>query len=83
MSTLRLPRRRMAHPTYCRREPFKRAIGSGVKSAVYPVLYYLLSKFPQLKKRAYVARYLLPLELPPEVLADEGMHTIAAQCHSQ
>ncbi|CAE7875338.1 Ift81, partial [Symbiodinium sp. KB8] len=43
-----------------------------IKSAVYPVLYYLLSKFKSLKKRAYVARYLLPLEMKVRQAAPAG-----------
>jgi intraflagellar transport protein 81 len=43
------------------------------------VLTYLLARLPQLKKRAYVARYLVPLEVPPEFAHDETVAEMLAQ----
>lgn len=40
---------------------------------MYPVLAFVLAKLPALKKRAYVARYLLPLEVPPEFAHEEAV----------
>lgn len=43
----------------------------GDKDALFPVLTYVLARLPALKKRAYVARYLVPLEVPPECASDD------------
>lgn len=38
---------------------------------MYPALHYLLSKREILKKRAYIAKFLSRIELPPEFMHDE------------
>ncbi len=55
------------------------ALARGERSALYPVLAFVLGRLPALKKRAYVARYLLPVEVPPEVAHDEGVGSLLAQ----
>ena len=37
---------------------------------VHPVLEWLLRRMPGLKERAYLARYLVKLDIPPEFMAD-------------
>ena len=54
-----------------RRESFGASLLRGERGSIYPVLAYVLSKLPQLKKRAYVARFLMPVDIPPEFLHDE------------
>jgi len=49
---------------------FRTGLLQGDKHAVYPILQYLLEKLPELKKRAYVARYLVKIEVPPDILVD-------------
>jgi hypothetical protein len=46
---------------------------------VYPALAYVLGRLPALKKRAYVARYLLPVEVPPEFQHDEAVSSLLAE----
>lgn len=46
---------------------------------MYPVLSFVLGKLGALKKRAYVARYLLPVDVPPEFLASEPLAEALAQ----
>jgi intraflagellar transport protein 81 len=55
------------------------ALSRGDRAALYPVLAFVLARLPALKKRAYVARYLLPVEVPPEVAHDEGVGSLLAQ----
>ena len=55
------------------RAGFAAALAVGDKAAVHPVLAFLLSRLPALKKRAYVARYLLPVGLPPDLQHDEAV----------
>ncbi|XP_065056271.1 intraflagellar transport protein 81 homolog [Rhopilema esculentum] len=49
---------------------FRQGLVQGDKHIIYPVLQYLLEKLPDLKKRAYVARYLVKLEVPGDILVD-------------
>ena len=44
---------------------FIEGLGAGSKEHIYPVLAFLLQRFPQLSKRAYVARFMVPHKLPP------------------
>ncbi|KAG9354659.1 hypothetical protein JZ751_001372, partial [Albula glossodonta] len=44
---------------------------TGSKPVVHPVLHWLLMRIPELKKRAYLARFLVKLEVPAEFLQDE------------
>lgn len=44
----------------------------GDRTAVYSVLFYLLSRLDMLKKRAYLGRYLAKVDVPPEFLMDES-----------
>ncbi len=46
---------------------------------MYPVLEWLLSRIPDLKKRAYLAKYLVKVDLPPEVAADPDVSEIYEQ----
>jgi intraflagellar transport protein 81 len=54
-------------------EAFAAGLGSGDKGAVYPVLHWVLQRLPQLQKRAYLARYLMPLSIPVEFLQDPAL----------
>ena len=40
---------------------------------IYPVLEWLLQRIPDLKKRAYLAKYLVKVEVPPEVISDNDV----------
>jgi len=44
---------------------------AGSKPVVHPILHWLLQKIPELKKRAYLARFLFKLEVPAEFLQDD------------
>ena len=39
---------------------------------IYPILYWSLQRIPELRKRAYLAKYLLSIEVPPEMQTDDG-----------
>lgn len=43
------------------------------KSVLYPVMHWCLERLPQLKKRAYLARYLMPVEVPAEFMQDQAL----------
>ena len=40
---------------------------------------WLLSRIPELKKRAYLAKYLVKVDLPPEVAADPDVSELYEQ----
>ncbi len=58
-------------PGVAHSEDFKRALMAGDRNVVYPILHHVLSKFPQLQKRAYVARFLVNVAVPDEFMHDE------------
>lgn len=52
---------------------FKNALAFGEKKVIHTALLWLLQKMPELKKRAYLAKYLLPFEVPPEMTGEDGI----------
>ena len=62
---------------------FGRELIGGTTRVVYPLLYHLLSRFPQLKQRAYLARYIRPFECPAEYAADPVMSALIQQYHDK
>ncbi|KNC50567.1 intraflagellar transport 81 [Thecamonas trahens ATCC 50062] len=57
----------------CGPEELARGIGDGAREVVYPALAWLLVHFGELQKRAYLARYLAPLDIPAEILQDRSV----------
>ena len=55
---------------------FQQGLLKGDRKIIYPILYYLLQRLPELQKRAYLAKYLVPIHIPEEMLADEEMKTL-------
>lgn len=52
---------------------FRQGLLQGEKSTVYPLLHWLLERTPELKKRAYLARFLVKIEVPAEHLQDDAV----------
>ncbi|XP_043924583.1 intraflagellar transport protein 81 homolog [Protopterus annectens] len=50
---------------------FRQGIVLGSKPVIHPVLYWLLQQTSKLKKRAYLARFLVKVEVPDEFQQDE------------
>ncbi|XP_034646945.1 intraflagellar transport protein 81 homolog isoform X2 [Trachemys scripta elegans] len=50
---------------------FRQGLVIGSKPVIHPVLYWLLQRTNELKKRAYLARFLIKLEVPAEFLQDD------------
>lgn len=44
---------------------------TGSKPVVHHILHWLLLRVPELKKRAYLARFLVKLDIPAEFLQDD------------
>lgn len=55
---------------------FRNGLIQGDKLIVYPILQWLFENLPELKKRAYLARYLVKLDIPPDQLADQELHEL-------
>ncbi|MED6280751.1 Intraflagellar transport protein 81, partial [Characodon lateralis] len=50
---------------------FRQGLVTGSKPVVHPILHWLLQRVAELKKRAYLARFLVKLEVPTEFLLDD------------
>lgn len=53
------------------RSGFRQGLVVGSKPAIHPILHWLLQRVPELKKRAYLARFLVKIDVPAEFLADD------------
>jgi intraflagellar transport protein 81 len=62
-----------------RRAKFQASVLAGDRSRIHPILHYLLTRLDVLKKRAYVAKYLVPVEIPPEYLHDDTTQDLYTQ----
>ncbi|PAA94343.1 hypothetical protein BOX15_Mlig015875g1, partial [Macrostomum lignano] len=60
-------------------ETFKLGLVQGNKTTVYPILEWLLQKRPELKKRAYLARFLVKINIPAEIAQDEEVENLYIQ----
>ncbi|XP_046676776.1 intraflagellar transport protein 81 homolog [Homalodisca vitripennis] len=49
---------------------FRQGLVQGEKGVIHPILEWLLRNLDDLKKRAYLAKYLVKIEIPPEILGD-------------
>jgi len=58
---------------------FQQGLMQGDKNAVYPILFWILSNLEQLRKRAYLAKYCVSLEVPEEFLREETVYEIYQQ----
>eukprot|EP00921_Rhytidocystis_pertsovi_P004872 GHVQ01008471.1.p1 GENE.GHVQ01008471.1~~GHVQ01008471.1.p1 ORF type:complete len:567 (-),score=87.88 GHVQ01008471.1:2457-4157(-) len=60
-------------------ENFRDGLITGDKKIIYPVLSFLLKDLSRLKKRAYLGRFLVEVELPPEIPKDEALQDCLQQ----
>lgn len=61
------------------RSNFRQGIVQGDKHVIYPILEWLLNCIPDLKKRAYLARYLVKVDIPSDFMADEQIKELYHQ----
>jgi len=50
---------------------FRNGLAAGDKHIIHPIMFWLLQRIPELRKRAYLARYLLGIEVPPDMMGDD------------
>ena len=55
------------------RNAFRQGLVQGEKPVIYPILQWLFQNMDDLKKRAYLARYLVRIDVPPDQLADQDI----------
>ncbi|XP_020603042.1 intraflagellar transport protein 81 homolog [Orbicella faveolata] len=55
---------------------FRNGLIQGDKLVVYPILHWLFENLAELKTRAYLARYLVKLEVPPDQLGDQELNDL-------
>ena len=60
-------------PHLSSRNAFRQGLVQGDKPVIYPILQWLFQNMDDLKKRAYLARYLVRIDIPPEQLADQDI----------
>mmetsp|Transcript_10773 Transcript_10773/g.26382 ORF Transcript_10773/g.26382 Transcript_10773/m.26382 type:complete len:672 (+) Transcript_10773:79-2094(+) len=51
-------------------DTFKNGLQNGDPALIYPILAYLLNNLQSLRKRAYLARFLINVDVPEEMFAD-------------
>ena len=58
---------------------FRQGLVEGQKHVIYPVMEWLLQRIDELKTRAYLAKYLVKIEIPTEVAADSDVADLYVQ----
>lgn len=58
---------------------FRNGLVTGDKVIIHPILKWCLEKLPELKKRAYLARFLVKIDISPEFLSDPAVSDLFAQ----
>jgi len=52
---------------------FRSGLVGGQREILYPIFKWLLANLPSLKVRAYLSKYLVPIKVPPEMLANQQL----------
>jgi Intraflagellar transport 81 calponin homology domain len=63
-------------------ENFRKGIVQGDKHVIYPVLEWLLKRMPELKDRAYLARFLVKIDIPADFMVDAQLADLYGQVQS-
>lgn len=63
----------------CFRAVFRHGLVQGDKHIVHPILEWLLKNMDDLKVRAYLAQYLVKVEVPIEILSDTDVSAFYEQ----
>ncbi|UYV79421.1 IFT81 [Cordylochernes scorpioides] len=58
---------------------FRQGLISGEKTVMYHILYWALQRLPELQKRAYLARFLVKVDISPEVEGDSDIMELYQQ----
>lgn len=55
------------------RNKFRESLIAGRQETVNPIVYWLLQRREDLKKRAYLSRYLVKIDIAPEMRSDSDV----------
>ncbi|CAL1528609.1 unnamed protein product [Lymnaea stagnalis] len=66
-------------PDHVSMSQFRAGIVQGEKPIIFPILEWLLQKVPELQKRAYLAKFLVKIDVPAEIMQDEEVNSIYVQ----
>lgn len=55
---------------------FRAGLIGGSRDIIYPILHSLLPRVEELKVRAYLAKYLVPIKVPPEMLTNDQLASV-------
>lgn len=58
---------------------FRTGLVEGDKFVIYPILEWLLQRIPDLQKRAYLARFLVKVDVPPEIMQEDQIPDLYQQ----
>nr|CAD7261155.1 unnamed protein product [Timema shepardi] len=58
---------------------FRQALVQGDKNTIHPIIEWLFRNMTDLKKRAYLAQYLVKVEVPVDILSDADVSTLHEQ----
>ena len=58
------------------RQDFASNLLHGERTVIYPILTYILQRYKDLKTRVYLAKYLVEIKVPQEMLTFDGMLVI-------
>ena len=58
---------------------FQRGLLYGDKKVIYPILHFVLTQLPQMEQRAYLAKFLVSVYVPEEMLAEDDMKEVYQQ----
>eukprot|EP01059_Diplonema_ambulator_P012925 TRINITY_DN2340_c3_g1_i1.p1 TRINITY_DN2340_c3_g1~~TRINITY_DN2340_c3_g1_i1.p1 ORF type:complete len:696 (+),score=351.28 TRINITY_DN2340_c3_g1_i1:66-2153(+) len=59
---------------------FEQNFVNGEKQVIYPIMHWVLSHMPQNRKRVYLSKYLIPVEVPEDLRAsDDGVREVYNQ----
>ncbi|CAL8097387.1 unnamed protein product [Calicophoron daubneyi] len=61
---------------------FRKGLVTGEKAVIYPILEWLLQRIPELKTRAYLARFLVKVQVPDMFMQDEEINCLYQQYES-
>ncbi len=61
------------------RTTFRQGIVVGDKTTIYPIMKICLEKFNEMKKRAYLANFLVKINIPGDYMSDMQLNDLYAQ----
>jgi len=60
-------------------QDFKRGLLHGDPGVIYPILVWMLQRLPELQKRAYLAKFLVNVDVPEHMFSDEEICEVYQQ----